>query len=228
MCFSRFWTKSFQPWSMWWNFPAWSPSSRKITMASFDALKAWSEFRRYGPMMTDGFFCENAWGTKVSIHTLHWLEPFEKYYSISQNGNLPQVGVNINNIWNHHLEQQVWSWKCIGILPAPKRNIYRVVSQAPIFRDKLAVGFKEGTPPKTNMTRQWNNNQWKMYLLFKMWIFKCHVSFQGCNFSERWFVPVIYGKHASQLKAFYITQWFGGNYDSEKKHGNKKLHSGIN
>ena len=32
------------------------------------------------------------------------FNPFEKY--ISQNGNLPQIGVKIKNIWNHHLVQQ--------------------------------------------------------------------------------------------------------------------------
>ena len=32
-----------------------------------------------------------------------WTNPFEKY--ARQNGNLPQIGVNIKNIWNHQLDQ---------------------------------------------------------------------------------------------------------------------------
>ena len=30
------------------------------------------------------------------------FNPFEKYDR--QNGNLPQIGMNIKNIWNHHLD----------------------------------------------------------------------------------------------------------------------------
>ncbi len=33
-----------------------------------------------------------------------WTNPFEKY--ARQNGNLPQIGVKIKNIWNHHPEYQ--------------------------------------------------------------------------------------------------------------------------
>ena len=32
-----------------------------------------------------------------------WFQPLSKNISISQNGNLPQRGMNIKNIWNHHL-----------------------------------------------------------------------------------------------------------------------------
>ena len=35
-----------------------------------------------------------------------------------------------------------------------------------------------GTPP-SSLTWQWKNNHLKMYLLLKMVIFQCHVSFQG-------------------------------------------------
>ena len=34
-----------------------------------------------------------------------WLVVSTPLKNISQNGNLPQVGVKIENIWNHHLEQ---------------------------------------------------------------------------------------------------------------------------
>ena len=32
-----------------------------------------------------------------------WLVVSTHLNNISQNGNLPQIGVNIKNIWNHHL-----------------------------------------------------------------------------------------------------------------------------
>ena len=43
-----------------------------------------------------------------------WFQPFWKIY-ISQIGNLPQVGVKIKNIWNHHLAT-ISSFKaCVGL-----------------------------------------------------------------------------------------------------------------
>ena len=35
--------------------------------------------------------------------------------NISQNGNLPQVGVKIKNIWNHHLEQKHHISSALGV-----------------------------------------------------------------------------------------------------------------
>ena len=34
----------------------------------------------------------------MSIHLKH----------LSQNGNLPQIGVKITNLWNHHLKRDIW------------------------------------------------------------------------------------------------------------------------
>ncbi len=36
-------------------------------------------------------------------HLVGGFNPFEKYENISQIGSFPQVGMKINNIWNHHL-----------------------------------------------------------------------------------------------------------------------------
>ena len=41
--------------------------------------------------------------------------------NISQNGNLPQIGVNIKNIWNHHLGFSV-SLPTSPKIPPPKKN----------------------------------------------------------------------------------------------------------
>ena len=36
--------------------------------------------------------------------TYYWLAVSTHLRNISQNGNLPQIGMNIKNIWNHHLD----------------------------------------------------------------------------------------------------------------------------
>ena len=46
-----------------------------------------------GILAVEGFYDVVVW---LVVST-----PSQKYYS-SQNGNLPQLGVQINNIWNHH------------------------------------------------------------------------------------------------------------------------------
>ena len=39
----------------------------------------------------------------------NWLVVSTQLKNISQNGNLPQVGVKIKNIWNHHQENDGWA-----------------------------------------------------------------------------------------------------------------------
>ena len=63
-----------------------------------------------------------------------WTNPFENF---SQIGNLPQIGVKIKSIWNHHL---VYSWL----------QNSNVVSLSSFFE----VEMKSSTPPKTNMEPQ--------------------------------------------------------------------------
>ena len=43
------------------------------------------------------------WNTEKHISQLYWLVVSTHLKNISQNGNLPQIGVNMKNIWNHHL-----------------------------------------------------------------------------------------------------------------------------
>ena len=45
----------------------------------------------------------NIWWTKILFHSIViWLVVPTHLKNISQNGNLPQIGVKIKNIWNHH------------------------------------------------------------------------------------------------------------------------------
>ena len=50
--------------------------------------------------------------TKTKKHLqplwLIWLVVSTHLKHISQNGNLPQIGVKIKNVWNHHLVYDVW------------------------------------------------------------------------------------------------------------------------
>ena len=60
--------------------------------------------------------------TVVGFPIIFWLVVSTHLKNISQNGNLPQVGVKIKNVWNHHLVFQschlrmicwLWSFVCI-------------------------------------------------------------------------------------------------------------------
>ena len=64
-----------------------------------------------GPVTQTTYFLE-VWYNKIMgvhiriniyIHTSWWFQPIWKILVKSQNGNLPQVGVKIKNLWNHHL-----------------------------------------------------------------------------------------------------------------------------
>ena len=71
-----------------------------------------------------------------------WLNhPFEKY--ARQNGNLPQIGVKIKNIWNHHLVINM-STTCTKPIPTTffslKRGIFWVLSCYPKIITKRRQG----------------------------------------------------------------------------------------
>ena len=47
-----------------------------------------------------------SWGKGSWNRTIHnWLVVLTPLKNISQIGNLPQIGMKINNIWNHHLDK---------------------------------------------------------------------------------------------------------------------------
>ena len=69
----------------------------------FDKNHPWSNFAKAMTLIFSSFF------PNIFIHIYIYLvggfNPSEK--NISQNGNLPQIWVNIKNIWNHHLDTYV-------------------------------------------------------------------------------------------------------------------------
>ncbi len=97
--------------------------------------------------MTSDLWSHDSLGTKhvwkkhvPTTNTSWWFQPIWK--NISQNWNLPQIGMKIKNIWNHHLEQH----SC--------RKNTGLWSLAPFLlwvsaRVKLAVGLREGQNPET-------------------------------------------------------------------------------
>ncbi len=59
---------------------------------------------------TPSLCCAEAWGlspelfgNKFLLGFFFWLVVSTHLKNISQNGNLPQIGVKIKNVWNHHL-----------------------------------------------------------------------------------------------------------------------------
>ena len=99
--------------------------------------------------------------------TIYWLvvEP-TPLKNISENGNLPQIGVKIKNIWNRHPDlSEAWEsskWFTTMKYPPCKRSqpvcpekwLVGIRSfpfgTLPIFRGELAVSFREGNrlPPE--------------------------------------------------------------------------------
>ena len=61
------------------------------------------------------------WKKKISI-TVDWLVVSTHLKNISQNGNLPQIGVKIKNIWNHHLVDDGTICNLPFYLKAPVEN----------------------------------------------------------------------------------------------------------
>ena len=93
------------------NFPNGIPKEQSLPAPSFEALKSSKPPRRRYHR------CVWRWWHPHTCHLSHpkknkndiplkyWLvvEPTH-LKNMSQNGNLPQLGVKINNIWNHQLE----------------------------------------------------------------------------------------------------------------------------
>ena len=76
-------------------------------------------------------------------HRENWLVVSTHLKNISQIGNIPQIGVQIENIWNHHLEnggktlgmvpfnnQPPWyTWQILGVywVPIPQRGSWIIL-----------------------------------------------------------------------------------------------------
>ena len=53
------------------------------------------------------YFHHTKWYRIHVYQQYHWLVVSTHLKNISQNGNLPQIGVKIKNLWNHHPDQLV-------------------------------------------------------------------------------------------------------------------------
>ena len=59
--------------------------------------------------------------------------------NISQNGNLPQIGVKITNIWNHHPD--IYSKFCLQIFFSPNRQLSPKKTPLPTFLQLPHLAF---------------------------------------------------------------------------------------
>ena len=64
----------------------------------------------------------------------NWLVVSTHLKNISQNGNLPQIGVNIENIWNHHLEKDRLERAQVSVHKAPGLRSFLPCVKASIVR----------------------------------------------------------------------------------------------
>ena len=114
--------------------------------------------------------------------------------NISQNGNLPQVGVKIKNIRNHHL----FFFGRSNIFPgsplhdrtcfwSPRRSSDGRTSASGTACNAWSMSRATYSrsyspcPALEKLTWHWKIHHLKMYFLLKMVIFQCHVSFQEGN-----------------------------------------------
>ena len=67
-----------------------------------------------------------------------WFPSFFIFTAISQNGNLPQIGVKLNNLWNHHLDKFELSTLKKNTFPVPTLNLpnFRQTRQSEKFHSQ--------------------------------------------------------------------------------------------
>ena len=80
---------------------------------------------------------------------LYWLVVSTHLKNTSQIGSFPQVGVKINNIWNHHL---VYIGSTLQMFPFWQCRNLPFCSYVSIFRWTSPLAFGGGSPP-----RNWYN-----------------------------------------------------------------------
>ena len=105
--------------------------------------------------------CENSWIGRGACRLLIWLvvEPTH-LKNISQMGNLPQVGVKIKNVWNHHLV------------------IYHIKKKKPMWQKKtcnINVGGWWCCCVDVSFETQWRYGTWEAYTNWNSIECSCHV-----------------------------------------------------
>ena len=92
---------------------------------------------------------------RTTKKTSWWFQPPLQH--ISQIGNLPQVGMKIKNVWNHHLEKQL---SAIHLQIFVRRVLERVVFLGEKKPASFAAWFFQGTPIFGNTHNMSNYSQW--------------------------------------------------------------------
>ena len=106
----------------------------------------------------------------------NWLVVSTPLKNISQNGNLPQIGVKIKNIWNHHLKDNATLVTGLGLVVAHIRMIIgcwshscvlarvKTPSVSPYFKKPqmvffIVLLFGKSSLPETTTFHMWGNPQ---------------------------------------------------------------------
>ena len=113
-----------------------SPSQTCHT--NFDpTLQCWGAMAR-----TPGVYFCLIW-MDFPLTNIHWLVVSTHLKNIGQNGNLPQIGVKIKNIWNHQFDL-TWKAQLDTSMKTPAIFILPTRKQTPkkrIFWDPILAGF---------------------------------------------------------------------------------------
>ncbi len=124
-----------------------------------------------------------------------WTNPSEKY--ARQIGNLPQIGLQIKSVWNHHLEWQFGGFGILGLevplrIPIPFENRILGIKKPPTQNwqaDLFGVWKKieHIDIHSLKLTAKAPENGWLEYDCFLLgWpIFRCYVSFRE-GISPKW------------------------------------------
>ncbi len=107
------------PWTNTAVSPVFSPKSQDFQLTSLRIPLGFPGFPRSWWPWDNG--CGHVYVTLPSndIYNKFWLVVSTHLKNISQNGNLPQIGVKIKNIWNHHLELESF----LGKLHIPSEQL---------------------------------------------------------------------------------------------------------
>ena len=125
-------------------------------------------------------------GPSLGLFTLNiWLVVSTPLKNISQNGNLPQVGVKIKNIWNHHLDmilqflemkkkhRHVLAHTVFATKPTSEEKIARVTTWISPSGVEVILAIASAATQDHDMSSWHQNTGWKSIL-------QSHIYIPGC------------------------------------------------
>ena len=124
------------------------------------------------------------WTLKILTKTI-WLVVSTPLKNISQNGNLPQVGVKIKNIWNHHLDmilqflemkkkhRHVLAHTVFATKPTSEEKIARVTTWISPSGVEVILAIASAATQDHDMSSWHQNTGWKSIL-------QSHIYIPGC------------------------------------------------